>query len=114
MAKDKKNSKKSSPSKVEKQTKYVPTLRKLYNDEIVGKLKKVFHYRTPAQLPKKQFMLFKRKHLRLKVCIFDQCFCESPLPELKFLEILGPRPRAERAHRLSKTRSLLEISREDV
>ena len=56
MAKDKKNSKKSSPSKVEKQTKYVPTLRKLYNDEIVGKLKKVFNYRNIMEVPKIQYV----------------------------------------------------------
>ena len=55
MAKDKKNSKKSSPSKVEKQAKYVPTLRKLYNDEIVGKLKKVFNYRNIMEVPKIQY-----------------------------------------------------------
>ena len=35
-------------------------------------------------------MLFKRKHLRLKVCIFGYCFCGSPLPESNFLEILPP------------------------
>ena len=50
-------------------------------------LKKVFHYRTLAERPKTHFMLLKRKHLRLNVCIFDSCFCGSPLPESKFLEI---------------------------
>ena len=50
-------------------------------------------------------MLLKRKHLRLKVCIFGYCFCGSPLPESKFLEILGQPPLAGRSHRLNKTSS---------
>ena len=35
MAKNKKNNKKSVSPKLERQTKYVPTLKKLYDDEIV-------------------------------------------------------------------------------
>ena len=53
---------------------------------------KVFHYRTHTKLEKSWFMLLKRKHLRLKVCIFGYCFCGSPLPESNFLEILGSCP----------------------
>ena len=64
-------------------------------------VKKVFHYRTYAEPPKTQFSLVKRKHLRLKVCIFDHCFCGSPLPELKLPEILGQPPLAGRSHRLA-------------
>ena len=59
-------------------------------------------------------MLFKRKHLRLKVCIFGYCFCGSPLPESNFLEILGQPPLSERSHRPSKNSSPLEIVRNDV
>ena len=52
MAKNKKNSKKSVSPKVEKQSKYVPTLRKLYNDEIVENLKKLLITRILWRFPR--------------------------------------------------------------
>lgn len=54
MAKNKNNSKKDSSPKLEKQAKYVPTLRKLYDDEIVGKLKVRFNYKNIMEVPKIQ------------------------------------------------------------
>ena len=56
MAVDKKNSKKSASLKIGKQTKYIPTLRKLYSDEIVGKLKKHFNYKNVMEVPKIQYV----------------------------------------------------------
>ncbi len=56
MALDKKNRKKSATPKLEKQARYIPTLRKLYNDEIVGKLKKLFNYKNIMEVPKIQYI----------------------------------------------------------
>ena len=54
MVKDKKNITKKIESKLERQGKYVPTLRKLYNDEIVGNLKNLFNYKNIMEVPKIQ------------------------------------------------------------
>ena len=56
MAKNKNNSKKSNSPKLEKLAKYVPTLRKLYDDEIVGKLKSRFNYKNIMEVPKIQYV----------------------------------------------------------
>ena len=56
MAVNKKNSKKGVSPKLKKQAKYVPTLRKHYNDEIVGKLKKLFEYKNIMEVPKIQYV----------------------------------------------------------
>ena len=56
MANDKKNSKKSVSLKSEMQTQYIPALRKLYNNEIVGKLKKSFNYKNIMEVPKIQYV----------------------------------------------------------
>ena len=56
MPNDKKNSKKSVPPKSETQTKYIPSLRKLYINEIVGKLKKSFNYKNIMEVPKIQYV----------------------------------------------------------
>ena len=56
MTKDKKNNKKSVSPKLERQTKYVPTLKKLYDDEIVAKLKVLFNYKNVMEVPKIQYV----------------------------------------------------------
>tara|TARA_B100001248_G_scaffold245846_1_gene216006 strand:+ start:2008 stop:2646 length:639 start_codon:yes stop_codon:yes gene_type:complete len=56
MAKDKKISKKSDSPKVENLSTYVPTLRKLYNEEIVGNLKKLYNYKNIMEVPKIQYV----------------------------------------------------------
>ncbi len=56
MPNDKKNSKKSVPPKSEMQTRYTPALRKLYSNEIVGKLKKSFNYKNIMEVPKIQYV----------------------------------------------------------
>ena len=56
MPNDKKNSKKSVPSKSETQTKYIPSLRRLYSNEIIGKLKKSFNYKNIMEVPKIQYV----------------------------------------------------------
>ena len=56
MAKDKKNIRKSESPKLEKRSMYVPTLRKLYNEEIVGNLKKLYNYKNIMEVPKIQFV----------------------------------------------------------
>ena len=54
MAKDKKIRKKSDSPKAEMQSIYVPTLRKLYNEKIVGDLKKFYNYKNIMEVPKIQ------------------------------------------------------------
>ena len=56
MPNDKKNSKKSVLPKSEMQTRYTPALRKLYSNEIVGKLKKSFNYKNIMEVPKIQYV----------------------------------------------------------
>ena len=56
MAKNKNDSKKSSSPKIEKQSKYVPTLRRLYDDEIVERLKVRFNYKNIMEVPKIQYV----------------------------------------------------------
>ena len=45
MAKVNKNNKIKNNSNLKDQVKYVPSLKKIYNEEIVGKLKKLFNYK---------------------------------------------------------------------
>ena len=56
MAKNKNDSKKNSSPKLEKQSKYVPTLRRLYDDEIVERLKVRFNYKNIMEVPKIQYV----------------------------------------------------------
>ena len=56
MAKNKNDSKKSSSPKIEKQSKYVPNLRRLYDDEIVERLKVRFNYKNIMEVPKIQYV----------------------------------------------------------
>ena len=52
MAKVNKNNKIKNNSNLKDQVKYVPSLKKIYNEEIVGKLKKLFNYKNIMEVPK--------------------------------------------------------------
>jgi len=56
MAKVNKNNKIKNNSNLMDQVKYVPSLKKIYNEEIVGKLKKLFNYKNIMEVPKIQYI----------------------------------------------------------
>ena len=54
MARDKKENNLKNNIKLNAQKQYVPSLKKIYDDEIVQKMKNIFHYSNIMQVPKLQ------------------------------------------------------------